>query len=1000
MRKRVMACVLIVAVVLLSSTVAPFTAGAADSVCRIGLTGYDTLAAALAAVQDGQTIVLLTDVTHNESVQVLSSFTLDLAGYDLTVAATVDTYSLYASNGKQLTIDDSTRTDASQPVASVLNIGQSNPTYGVAVYASLGGSAIASTANVDVTIQSLHTGVCAASGASIDIAKGTIAAGSTGIIVNGSGSVYFDGNVTTTEPGEFAVQAAGVQGNPGCRIEVTGDVSGRTGGVSADSYCYVNVKGSVSGGGSFGVYCGRDSTVAVDGSVTGVALGVRAVAGTVTVTGDVRVTGTGEGCTGALAVDDGTTGLNGAVTIGGSVTGGQYGVKAQGGGSVTVEGNATSTAGSTLFTSAAVCANGLGSVVTVNGNANTTGIYSNGVEVRDGGTATVNGSVSAFGQACYGVVASSSADRTTAVIGGPMAATNYMQIGSGSMVPTTPPTPLSKLTDYQLPGYGLYTDNMYTDMTSDPVCTVYVKRAATPTASPPAGPVPSGTMVSLSTTTDGASIYYTTDGSEPAFDSAYYYGPIRITSAVTLKAIAIKSGMTDSEAMTAAYTIGDGQPQAAAPTASPIGGAVASGTAVSLSTTTAGASIHYTTDGSMPTVESTLYAGPISITSAVTIKAIATKVGMTDSAVMTAAYTIAAPIETPAATPTANPPSSAVASGTTVSLSTTTDGASIHYTTDGSTPSAASTLYAGPISITGAVTIKAIAVKAGMTDSGVMTETYTMVPGNTGAYVPVYHIITASAGTGGSISPSGRVVAEEYSSAKFLIKPGEGYLVADVLVDGVSVGKVSEYTFPSVSASHTIEARFVHDCPSQRYVDLDTSLWYHEGVDFVLSRGLFEGTSPDTFEPNTAMTRAMIATVLYRLEGEPATSAKSAFTDVPDGMWYTTAVAWGADEGVILGYGNGLFGPNDALTREQFVALFHRYAAHKGYDLSVGEDTNILSYNDAFGISEYAIPAMQWACGSGIVQGDDLGNLNPQAPVTRAEVAVMLLRFHDWSVRP
>jgi hypothetical protein len=220
-----------------------------------------------------------------------------------------------------------------------------------------------------------------------------------------------------------------------------------------------------------------------------------------------------------------------------------------------------------------------------------------------------------------------------------------------------------------------------------------------------------------------------------------------------------------------------------------------------------------------------------------------------------------------------------------------------------------------------------------------------------------------------------------------------------VLVDGVSVGKVTEYTFTSIKRNHAIEAIFVHDCPSMLYTDIDTSLWYHEGIDFALSAGLFNGTSSTTFEPNAAMTRAMMATVLFRFDGEPAISTENVFADVSAGTWYTDAVIWGANTGVILGYGNSSFGPNDVITREQFAAMLYRYAIYKGYDVSVGEDTNILSYNDAFDISEYAMPAMQWACGSSIVQGDTGGNLTPQTPATRAEVAVMLLRFYDLYVQ-
>jgi hypothetical protein len=247
--------------------------------------------------------------------------------------------------------------------------------------------------------------------------------------------------------------------------------------------------------------------------------------------------------------------------------------------------------------------------------------------------------------------------------------------------------------------------------------------AATPTFSPVAGAVPSGSTVAISTTTPGATIYYTTDGSDPTLSTTQYTAPITITAAMTIKAIAMASGFVNSAVASADYTL-TVVPTAVTPTFSPGAGAVLSGTTVTISTTTAGATIYYTTDGSTPGTSSTPYTTPIAITAAVTIKAIATASGFADSAMGSAAYTILPP----AATPTFNPAAGALVAGTTVAISSTTPNATIYYTTDGSTPGTSSTMYTAPIAITAAATIKAIATASGFASSAVGSAAYTILP--------------------------------------------------------------------------------------------------------------------------------------------------------------------------------------------------------------------------------------------------------------------------------
>ena len=253
------------------------------------------------------------------------------------------------------------------------------------------------------------------------------------------------------------------------------------------------------------------------------------------------------------------------------------------------------------------------------------------------------------------------------------------------------------------------------DGNDDPV----KETVATPEFSVASGAVNSGTEVTISCATNGAKIYYTTNGNDPTASSTEYTGAISITEAVTLKAIAVKDGMNDSAVASASYTI---KGTVATPAFSLASGEVDSGTSVTITCATEGAKIYYTTDGSDPTASSTEYTGAISITEAVTLKAIAVKDGMNDSAVAGVSYTIKETVATPAFSVA----SGAVDSGTEVTISCATDGAKIYYTKDGSNPTASSTEYTAAISVTAAVTLKAIAVKDGMNDSAVSSASYTI----------------------------------------------------------------------------------------------------------------------------------------------------------------------------------------------------------------------------------------------------------------------------------
>ncbi len=177
------------------------------------------------------------------------------------------------------------------------------------------------------------------------------------------------------------------------------------------------------------------------------------------------------------------------------------------------------------------------------------------------------------------------------------------------------------------------------------------------------------------------------------------------------------------------------------------------------------------------------------------------------------------------------------------------------------------------------------------------------------------------------------------------------------------------------------------------FTDVGQSDWFFEDVKFVNENGLMNGTTDTSFAPDTNITRAMLVTVLYRLEGEPATNRSIPFVDVDMGAYYGNAVSWAKANGIVSGVTETEFAPNDNITREQIAAIMHRYAKFKGYDVTVGENTNILSYDDFADISEYAIAPMQYAAGSGLMKGKTESTLNPKDNATRAEIAAILHRF-------
>ena len=222
------------------------------------------------------------------------------------------------------------------------------------------------------------------------------------------------------------------------------------------------------------------------------------------------------------------------------------------------------------------------------------------------------------------------------------------------------------------------------------------------------------------------------------------------------------------------------------------------------------------------------------------------------------------------------------------------------------------------------------------------------------------------------------------------IRSGYAFLGWD---DGTHIYSTdSEYTFTSSVTFNAVWVRHPDtpyvpepeepeepEVPAFPFYDVPTSAWYYTAVKYVYDNKLMDGVDTYVFAPNDTLTRAMVWTIIARMSGVDTTGGAN---------WYAKAQEWVVVNGISDGEN-----PTAAITREQLVTMLYRYAQIKGYDVSVGENTNILSYVDATSISEYAVAAFQWACGSGLTEGDENGALTPLATATRAQAAAMIMRF-------
>lgn len=280
-------------------------------------------------------------------------------------------------------------------------------------------------------------------------------------------------------------------------------------------------------------------------------------------------------------------------------------------------------------------------------------------------------------------------------------------------------------------------------------------------------------------------------------------------------------------------------------------------------------------------------------------------------------------------------------------------------------------------------------------DSNKTTYTVTYVGGSSssGSTSTTYNV-NVNAATNGAVAAD-KKTASKGTTVTVTASPSKGYVVDAVKVvdkDGKDVAvteKDGKYVFTMPASAVTVTGSFKAETPAPvalPFTDVKSGNWFYDAVKYAYAQGLMTGTSATTFAPNGTMNRAMIVTVLYRLEKSPAVTGASKFTDVPAGQWYSDAVAWAAANKIVNGYDETTFGPMNAVTREQMAAILFRYEQVKGLE-NVTLEENLNRFPDQNKISAYAIPALQWAVGQKIINGNADGTLDPTGTATRAQVA-------------
>lgn len=240
------------------------------------------------------------------------------------------------------------------------------------------------------------------------------------------------------------------------------------------------------------------------------------------------------------------------------------------------------------------------------------------------------------------------------------------------------------------------------------------------------------------------------------------------------------------------------------------------------------------------------------------------------------------------------------------------------------------------------------------------------------------------------------------------VTPARGYHAAGLTIQtasGKSIDVIDNgdgtYTFVMPNEAVTIEAQY-RDCPSLTFPDLDLEAWYHPYTDYVLAAGLFEGDADGRFVPEGSVTRAQMTMVLWNHEGRPSASTSGLFTDVPTEAWFATAVRWAASSGIVAGYGDGTFGPDDLITREQMAAMLFRYEQNINTNTRGNADTTPyeLPFQDGDRVSDWALEAVKWCSRNEIIEGRENNVFDPAGNAMRDELAAIMTRYLQWRMNP